>query len=255
MNKEREALEIVKRIAYGNQCAHENTHRGGAIWTICDSCRAKWADDQGGFKPNGEIPKLDAAFEVLDRYLPDRVEGQAMRGWTQVKEEENNMDGMNEWVLKDEAERRIAATEARVRQRAQLELNDANATIHTYAQEVKALRSTIADLTAKLEGAYQIGDRIDLLSDFWIHGTVGFVPDKDSESGIVTDISNGSFHFRPTPKPMTNEEKAEMLLVRMVEQNPEWPQAYRFRKAQSELLKKFISGKSIDQLIDEARIK
>ena len=32
-------------------CQHEITHRGGAIWEICDSCGAKWADDEGGFKP------------------------------------------------------------------------------------------------------------------------------------------------------------------------------------------------------------
>jgi hypothetical protein len=29
-------------------CTHENTHRGGAIWEICDDCGAKWADDMGG---------------------------------------------------------------------------------------------------------------------------------------------------------------------------------------------------------------
>ena len=31
-----------------NTCQHENTHRGGAIWEICDDCGAKWADDHGG---------------------------------------------------------------------------------------------------------------------------------------------------------------------------------------------------------------
>lgn len=34
-----------------NACRHENTHRGGAIWTICDDCGVKWADDRGGFVP------------------------------------------------------------------------------------------------------------------------------------------------------------------------------------------------------------
>lgn len=33
------------------QCEHEQTHRGGAIWTICDDCGQKWADDRGGFQP------------------------------------------------------------------------------------------------------------------------------------------------------------------------------------------------------------
>ena len=39
-----------------NTCRHEETHRGGAIWEICDSCGAMWADDQGG-KPKWENPK------------------------------------------------------------------------------------------------------------------------------------------------------------------------------------------------------
>jgi hypothetical protein len=38
-------IEYVDR----NECRHEETHRGGAIWTICDGCGRKWADDRGGF--------------------------------------------------------------------------------------------------------------------------------------------------------------------------------------------------------------
>lgn len=38
-----------------NTCQHEETHRGGTIWEICDSCGAKWADDEGG-KPTWEDP-------------------------------------------------------------------------------------------------------------------------------------------------------------------------------------------------------
>lgn len=34
--------ELLKH-AERNTCLHEETHRGGAIWTICDQCGAKWA--------------------------------------------------------------------------------------------------------------------------------------------------------------------------------------------------------------------
>lgn len=47
-----QALEFMK----SQECQHENTHRGGAIWEVCDDCGAKWADDRGG-KPNYREPK------------------------------------------------------------------------------------------------------------------------------------------------------------------------------------------------------
>jgi hypothetical protein len=52
-------LEVLKGMLLRderNTCRHEETHRGGAIWEICDSCGAMWADDQGG-KPEWEDPK------------------------------------------------------------------------------------------------------------------------------------------------------------------------------------------------------
>ncbi len=42
-----------------NTCTPEETYRGGAIWEICSSCGAKWADDEGG-KP----PHIEPAFMV-----------------------------------------------------------------------------------------------------------------------------------------------------------------------------------------------
>ena len=39
-----------------NTCQHENTHRGGGIWEICEDCCAKWADDRGG-KPTWADPQ------------------------------------------------------------------------------------------------------------------------------------------------------------------------------------------------------
>ena len=38
---------LVTHIEY-ETCMHENTHRGGAIWEICDDCGRQWADDRGG---------------------------------------------------------------------------------------------------------------------------------------------------------------------------------------------------------------
>jgi hypothetical protein len=39
-----------------NTCPHENTHRAGAQWEICDDCGTRWADDMGG-KPAWEDPQ------------------------------------------------------------------------------------------------------------------------------------------------------------------------------------------------------
>lgn len=61
----RAALDALLDRDKRNTCQHENTHRGGAIWEICDDCGAKWADDRGG-KPNWEDPpEWDAAEESL----------------------------------------------------------------------------------------------------------------------------------------------------------------------------------------------
>lgn len=46
-------------------CLHEETHRGGVIWTICDHCGRKWADDEGGFQPYEEPAAVTAAWAAL----------------------------------------------------------------------------------------------------------------------------------------------------------------------------------------------
>lgn len=48
-----------------NVCTHEETVRGGTIWTICTGCNRKWADDAGGFKPHEDSPAVKAAREYL----------------------------------------------------------------------------------------------------------------------------------------------------------------------------------------------
>jgi len=46
--KLRTALKDLIGLAEDQICQHHNTHRGGAIWEICDDCGMKWADDMGG---------------------------------------------------------------------------------------------------------------------------------------------------------------------------------------------------------------
>jgi hypothetical protein len=46
-------------------CTHEETHRGGAIWEICDWCGSKWADDEGGRPAYARPPVLVYADKFL----------------------------------------------------------------------------------------------------------------------------------------------------------------------------------------------
>jgi len=61
----RDVLDHYER----NICHHENTHRGGAIWTICDDCDTKWADDRGGFVPFEYPPEIKAAQALASAAL------------------------------------------------------------------------------------------------------------------------------------------------------------------------------------------
>ncbi len=61
------ALKDVTDYAAINTCLHEETHRGGVIWEICDTCGMKWADDRGG-KPQSasEMPNvIKNAYKIL----------------------------------------------------------------------------------------------------------------------------------------------------------------------------------------------
>lgn len=59
------AIRKALDYADGAICRHDSTHRGGVIWTICDECGCKWADDEGGFKASSWPPLLDAAYGVI----------------------------------------------------------------------------------------------------------------------------------------------------------------------------------------------
>lgn len=63
-----ETIKDLCREVERNTCSHEETHRGGVLWEICDQCGAKWADDEGG-KPDYVEPKsITKATEVLDEW-------------------------------------------------------------------------------------------------------------------------------------------------------------------------------------------
>lgn len=49
------ALGVLLNWADGQWCPHENTHRGGSIWTICNDCGRKWADDVKPFDPDEDF--------------------------------------------------------------------------------------------------------------------------------------------------------------------------------------------------------
>jgi hypothetical protein len=59
------ALQGALSEALRNVCMHEETHRGGAIWEICDWCGCKWADDEGG-RPKYKVPpSITRGYSVL----------------------------------------------------------------------------------------------------------------------------------------------------------------------------------------------
>jgi len=71
-------------------CTHEETYRGGAIWTICDNCGRKWADDRGGFKPHEDAPAVAAARALLDAApdIPARTKRPIPEGYKVICEQE-----------------------------------------------------------------------------------------------------------------------------------------------------------------------
>lgn len=94
-----DALEALMRRDTGNTCQHENTHRGGAIWEICDDCGAKWADDRGG-KPQWEDPDewvaADKAINALRSALAAPQPAQEPGVWCLP---ENETEAMHDAVM------------------------------------------------------------------------------------------------------------------------------------------------------------
>ena len=62
----RAALRALLERDMRKTCQHDETHRGGFLWEICDQCGAKWADDEGG-KPEWRDPvEWTDAIALLD---------------------------------------------------------------------------------------------------------------------------------------------------------------------------------------------
>lgn len=67
------ALSGLLAYAERNECQHDETYRGGVLWTICSGCGAKWADDEGGFQPYREptaITQARAALSPVEQSEP-----------------------------------------------------------------------------------------------------------------------------------------------------------------------------------------
>lgn len=63
-----EALEDLVSEIESVTCTHDNTHRGGAIWEICEECGCEWADDEGG-KPEFSWPEsVEKAQALIDAF-------------------------------------------------------------------------------------------------------------------------------------------------------------------------------------------
>jgi len=62
----REALKNLLDRDERHTCQHEETHRGGFLWEICDCCGAKWADDMGGKTEWKDPPEWVAARAALE---------------------------------------------------------------------------------------------------------------------------------------------------------------------------------------------
>jgi len=79
-----EALRRLLDYVDIETCVHEETHRGGLIWTICDSCGRKWADDEGGFVPHADAPAV-AAARIVCEALPSMLKAAPAPGREEVR--------------------------------------------------------------------------------------------------------------------------------------------------------------------------
>lgn len=68
----RQALADLLRYTERQTCMHEETYRGGSIWTFCCGCGKKWADDEGGFIPYTPSPEMQRADRLISLYQNTR---------------------------------------------------------------------------------------------------------------------------------------------------------------------------------------
>jgi hypothetical protein len=62
----RDALHYIEN----RECHHENTQRGGVIWTICEDCGKKWSDDRNPCRPYVEPTVMTRLRNVVDQSCP-----------------------------------------------------------------------------------------------------------------------------------------------------------------------------------------
>lgn len=67
------ALASAVNYAGSQMCLHDETHRAGAIWNVCDQCGAKWADDE--LKP---LPKQPPWFPMATYALAEYERQQSL---------------------------------------------------------------------------------------------------------------------------------------------------------------------------------
>ena len=63
----KQTIKKITNFAEMYQCEHEDTYRGGAIWTICSQCGRKWADDEGGFVTYEQPSEITEAWELYEK--------------------------------------------------------------------------------------------------------------------------------------------------------------------------------------------
>lgn len=61
-----DALRALLQRDVMNTCTHEETYRGGVLWTICSDCGRKWADDEGGKPEWVDPPEWVAAEDAIN---------------------------------------------------------------------------------------------------------------------------------------------------------------------------------------------
>ena len=84
LTTERETFQRLLEYAESQICTHEETHRGGAIWEICDQCGAMWADDEGG-RPEFAWPKEIADARAALAQQPSGQDREDAERWRYVR--------------------------------------------------------------------------------------------------------------------------------------------------------------------------
>lgn len=76
----RDEFEALLDYSERQVCAHEHTRRLGVIWTECENCGKKWADDEGGPPTESDAPAaVVRARDFFDAMLAPKVPGDTIQ--------------------------------------------------------------------------------------------------------------------------------------------------------------------------------